>query len=183
MYGGDFLTDTLNSLRYKLFVTSAANTKINLARLPPTEDAARHHAYRTYHQVQKWLGVNKNPTDWGWKLDDQGLTPITITMDPAPQLMISCKCRKCCSGGCSCRKAGLKCSALCRFCVGKLCRNVISLQVEDSDDEEDIPIPTLIERPNEPVPAVQFDNPSNEPAPSSEEDFSRPGPSKQMKLQ
>jgi hypothetical protein len=32
LYGGDLLTDTLNTLHYQLFVTSAANTEINLAR-------------------------------------------------------------------------------------------------------------------------------------------------------
>lgn len=132
LYGGDFKKDTLNSLRYQLFVKCAANAKINLARLPPTEEAASHHSYRTYHQVQKWLGTNKSPTEWGWKLDDQGIIPVTATTDPAPALllrMISCKCKKGCSGGCSCRKLGLKCSALCKFCAGKSCQNVPSLQL------------------------------------------------------
>jgi hypothetical protein len=169
LYGGDFLTDTLNSFRYQLFVTSAANTKINLVRLPPTENATHYHAYRTYHHVQKWLRVKKNPIDWGWKLDN--LTPITTTMDPAPRFllrMISCKCKK------GCRKAGLTCSVLCRFCSGKLCQNVQFLQLADSDDEEDLTTSTSNDR--------QLKNLSDEFVPSSEAHFSKPGSSKQIKL-
>lgn len=94
LYGGDIARDTLDFLRYKTFVTSS---DINLARLPPTEDATGHHAARCYLQMQKWRGVNLNPTDWGWKLSSQGLTPIPTIMDPAPPALlrkISCKCKK-----------------------------------------------------------------------------------------
>lgn len=156
LYGGDIARDTLDFLRYKTFVTS---TSINLARLPPTEDAAGYHAARCYLQVQKWRGVNLNPTDWGWKLSSQGLTPIPTTMDPAPPALlrkISCKCKKGCSGACSCRKAGLYCSVLCQSCGGKLCTNVPDVELQSSDDEDDpttdrAPLPasiTAIETPS-----------------------------------
>ena len=36
--------------------------------LPPTYDAAKHHSYRVYHQVQTWLGNSLDPTKWGWVL-------------------------------------------------------------------------------------------------------------------
>lgn len=49
LYGGDIQTETLDRLRYKTFVSS---NNINLARLPPSEDVAGHHAPRCYHQVQ-----------------------------------------------------------------------------------------------------------------------------------
>ncbi|KAG5890938.1 hypothetical protein JTB14_019876 [Gonioctena quinquepunctata] len=45
--------DTSNSLRYQLFAKAAAKTNFNLARLPPTADAAKFHSFRAYHQVQK----------------------------------------------------------------------------------------------------------------------------------
>ncbi|KAL1446643.1 hypothetical protein WDU94_013906 [Cyamophila willieti] len=137
LYGGDITKDTLDYLRYKSFITS---TSINLARLPPTEDAAGHHAARCYFQVQKWRGVNLNPTDWGWKLSSQGLIPITTTMDAAPPTLlrkISCKCKKGCSGGCSGRKAGLHCSVLCQSCGGQTCNNIPDVEIRCSDDEDD----------------------------------------------
>lgn len=92
LYGGDIQTEILDRLRYKSFVSS---NYINLARLPPSEDAVGLHALRCYHQVKKWLGADKNPTDWGWKLDYKGPTPVTSTMDPAPEMLlrkISCRC-------------------------------------------------------------------------------------------
>lgn len=153
LYGGDITKDTLDYFRYKSFITS---TSINLARLPPTQDAAGHHAARCYLQVQKWRGVNLNPTDWGWKLSSQGLIPITTTMDPAPPALlrkISCKCKKGCSGGCSCRKAGLHCSVLCQSCGGQTCNNIPDVEIRCSDDEEDpttdwAPLPASIETPS-----------------------------------
>lgn len=49
----------------KIFVWSAANAKVHLDRLHPTEEAAAWHSYRTYHQVQKYLAVQKERTNWG----------------------------------------------------------------------------------------------------------------------
>lgn len=60
LYGGDMDKESLEDIRYKLFVKSSIKSKFNLASLPPTKDAARYHAFRTYHQVQKWYGIKKN---------------------------------------------------------------------------------------------------------------------------
>lgn len=60
LYGGDMDKESLEDIRYKLFVKSSIKCKFNLASLPPTKDAARYHAFRTYHQVQKWYGIKKN---------------------------------------------------------------------------------------------------------------------------
>ncbi|GBP56330.1 hypothetical protein EVAR_28910_1 [Eumeta japonica] len=65
LYDGG-VTSTLHTLRYKIFVRSAANVKIHGACPPPTEEAAAQHAYRTYHQVQKWVGVDKDPINREW---------------------------------------------------------------------------------------------------------------------
>lgn len=95
LYGGD--EGMLNALRYATFVKSAATAKVNLARLPPTKEAAKYHSWRTYHQVQKWLDVDKNPCDLGWATSNQGLMPVTMCAEPAPQTllrMVACKCKK-----------------------------------------------------------------------------------------
>jgi hypothetical protein len=134
------MNENLNGLRYIHFVKSAATVKVILAPLPPTTEAAKYHAYRTYHQVQKWLGVKNKATDWGWEMTATGLVPITTDLEPAPQSllrMISCKFKKGYAGGCSCRKAGLKFSALCRFFSGKSCQNAPPLQLKASDSEDD----------------------------------------------
>ena len=65
----------LNELQYQMFVKAATETKCNLARLPPTRDAARLHDMRTYHQVQTWLGEEKDPLEWGWVRTPLGLFP------------------------------------------------------------------------------------------------------------
>ncbi|GBL90054.1 hypothetical protein AVEN_181650-1, partial [Araneus ventricosus] len=64
LYGGDPATQNLDELRYHSFVKAAAKTKFNLARLPPTTDAAQLHAMRSYHQVQTWFGNEKDPLKW-----------------------------------------------------------------------------------------------------------------------
>ncbi|GBO37445.1 hypothetical protein AVEN_161635-1, partial [Araneus ventricosus] len=84
LYGGDPATQSLDELRYHSFVKAAAKTKFNLARLPPTTDAAQLHAMRSYHQVQTWLGNEKDPLKWGWMHTPSGLFPKKAEKDPAP---------------------------------------------------------------------------------------------------
>lgn len=52
LYGGNYKTQNLNDLRFQLFARAAAKTNFNLARLPPTQDAARFHSLRTHNQVK-----------------------------------------------------------------------------------------------------------------------------------
>ncbi|GBM62384.1 hypothetical protein AVEN_135997-1 [Araneus ventricosus] len=68
LYGGNPRTSAcdLNHLRYTLLTQSATKARFTLALLPPTVDAARFHALRSYLQIQKWLGHEKNPLEWGW---------------------------------------------------------------------------------------------------------------------
>ncbi|GBM03255.1 hypothetical protein AVEN_273975-1 [Araneus ventricosus] len=63
LYGGNPRTSAcdLNHSHYTLFTQSATKARSTLARLPPTVDAARFHALRSYLQKQKWLGHEKNP--------------------------------------------------------------------------------------------------------------------------
>jgi hypothetical protein len=91
--------------------------------LQPTQGAARFHSLRSYHQVQKWLELDKDPTEWGWIRSQRGLSPLKTMRDPAPVTilkLISCGCIKGCGNACGCRKAGLKCSILCAFCIGQI---------------------------------------------------------------
>lgn len=177
LYGGD--VGTLNTLRYSAFVKSAVTVKVNLARLPPTTDAAKYHSWRTYHQLQKWLGVEKNPCDWGWETSEQGLMPVTMCAEPAPQTllkMMACKCKKGCLASCTCRKAGLKCSILCSFCHGRNCNNAIPIVLDEEDEDEDNPTPYA----DPPSPPENTIPPP--PLPPTDLDWLRPGPSKRAKV-
>lgn len=53
---------------YKQFAESVTKSTFNLSSLPPTQDTARFHRFRVYHQVRSWLGNYKGPEDWGWKM-------------------------------------------------------------------------------------------------------------------
>ncbi|GBP79573.1 hypothetical protein EVAR_52031_1 [Eumeta japonica] len=101
--GNNLLVEELQALFilcYKIFVRTAANAKIHLTYLPPIEEAATQRTYRTYHQVQKWLEVDKNKNNWELTRNQQRLFPVTCVKDPATQTLlqfISCKCHKGCT--------------------------------------------------------------------------------------
>ncbi|CAG9818900.1 unnamed protein product [Phaedon cochleariae] len=143
LYGGNIDTDTVNDLRYRIFSNSVAKSRFHLARLLPTRDAAQYHSLRTHIQVQTWLGNKKSPSVWRWTLTKRWLIPITTTTDAAPEKllhMIQCKCMTGCStGACNCKKAGLRCSAICKNCAGNACENSpeTELNEEDTDIECD----------------------------------------------
>ena len=61
-----------------------------------------------------------------------------MTNMPAPENilnMIFCNCKNVCKNSCSCRKAGLYCSALCRNCQAVPCTNEPK-NIHDDDFEE-----------------------------------------------
>ncbi|GBL81869.1 hypothetical protein AVEN_50473-1 [Araneus ventricosus] len=65
---------------------------------------------RSYHQVQTWLGNEKDPLKWGWMHTPLGLSPKKTEKDPASESLlqcISCTCKEGCRNACGCRKAGL----------------------------------------------------------------------------
>ncbi|GBO11838.1 hypothetical protein AVEN_34189-1 [Araneus ventricosus] len=144
LYGGDPATQNLDELRYHSFVKAAAKTKFNLARLPPTTDASQLHAMRSYHQVQTWLGNEKDPLKWGWMHTPSGLFPKKSEKDPAPESplqCISCTCEKGCTNACGCRKACLHCSLLCKHCIGQSCENPMPVILDNESEEGDAPAP------------------------------------------
>ena len=87
LYGRDM--EMMNTLRYSALVKSAATTKENFLRIAPTTEAAKYDFWRTYHQMQIWLGIDKNPRDRGWATSEQGVMLVTMCADPAPQILLS----------------------------------------------------------------------------------------------
>ncbi|CAH2085001.1 unnamed protein product [Euphydryas editha] len=68
LYGGDKHEKSINILRFHRFAKSMTANKVNhLSLLPPTKSAVRQHIFRTYLQVQTWLGFFKDPQGWGWR--------------------------------------------------------------------------------------------------------------------
>jgi len=78
LYGAKYVETSLDTLRYELFAKTLMKKGFNLASLPPTQAAARHHSLRTYHQIQLWIENEKNPLHWSWKSSKYGLLPITM---------------------------------------------------------------------------------------------------------
>ena len=80
LYGAVADTNTLNMQRYIMYCQQLARKRLSSPEvLPPTSDAAKYHSYRTYLQVQQWLGnAVIIPTYWGWRKDDGQLSPIEM---------------------------------------------------------------------------------------------------------
>lgn len=85
--------------------------------------------------------------DWGWEKYGNTIRPIFTKKPPAPESLltvISCACTKMCEQNCGCRKAGMKCSVICKHCQGSTCLNSSLIIDEDEvifeetlEDEED----------------------------------------------
>ena len=100
--------------------------------LPPTSDALYWHIMRAHHQSMVWLKALEPqpyiipPTQSGWKIEENEMIPILLTLDPIPEdclKFISCKCKKQCSTQqCGCHKAKLPCTGYCKCyeqCINK----------------------------------------------------------------
>ena len=154
---------SLDALRYFLYTKSLDNITQKLETLPPTPIAAEYHSYRVFLQIQNWIidssdsrKCRKNPEDWGWKKRNNILEPIRTTLEAAPSSilnLISCGCKasnSCSSNKCSCKRAGIKCSVLCKHCQGSDCENRItelpSLNdvMMDLDYETDEPVDEIL---------------------------------------
>ncbi|KAL7286445.1 hypothetical protein TKK_0019393 [Trichogramma kaykai] len=129
---------TLNELRYNLFAKLCKKGSVKLESLPPTEGSTVQHAYRTYFQVQLWLGNKKSAIDWGWKMKNGHLEPLYTAEPLYPESLlkqISCSCKKGCKvKSCTCKKYGLFCSDLCLSCTDETCSNIFEPQLEISED-------------------------------------------------
>ena len=79
------------------------------------------------------LGIDLDPTQYGWKSDHGEYTPLEGYKDVCPQAVmkvLSCKCTKnSSSASCGCNKLGLKCTDICQ-CT-EICINQHELISED----------------------------------------------------
>ena len=68
-----------------------------------------------------------NPTEWGWKQENDQLIAIMTESNAAPEELlkiIHCNCsRGCKSSRCGCRRYGLPCTAACGPCQTENCDN------------------------------------------------------------
>lgn len=136
---------SLNDLRYLHYSKGKKRKIFNFETLPPTEGSAKQHAYRTYYQVQMWVGNDQlKPTDWGWEVRNNCLLPIGTKDPPMPKELlqqISCSCKgNCTTQSCGCKKHGLRCTDLCVNCLRT--ENVVNCENFDDkaptiDEEEE----------------------------------------------
>jgi hypothetical protein len=113
------VTDTSDEARDLMFGKSKSPES-----LPPTSDALKLHIERAHFQASVWKQANvvkpvlPSPVTMGWSLDGDRLIPLLMTLDPVPQAcleMISCQCSTgCITLRCSCKKAKLPCTDLCK---------------------------------------------------------------------
>jgi len=98
---------TLNMFRYIQYRRLSASQKIDFRNLCPTVGAAKQHSFRVYCQIQSWLGKTyRRDTLWGWNSSSE---PIMTSEPLMPGILLKkafCSCKKGCSRGCGCRKAG-----------------------------------------------------------------------------
>ncbi len=87
--------------------------------------------YLTIQKVQVWIGNNiLEPLQWGWKLSDDLLLPITTEL----LKVIKCSCAGSCeSNRCTCRKNQIPCSIAFKNCKGLNCAN--SPEIDKNDDD------------------------------------------------
>ena len=125
---------------------TTSKTVVQVQSLPPTASAARMHSFRTYLQVQTWLGNQLDATEWGWCRTDDRFVPIKTNIPAAPERLlriVKCSCKSHCdTKRCSCRKHGLPCSEGFSECRGISCSNIEILDDEegDSDLEEELDV-------------------------------------------
>ncbi|GBP01414.1 hypothetical protein EVAR_100258_1 [Eumeta japonica] len=129
--------------------------------------------------VQSWLGNYNDPEDWGWKKCGKLLMPVQNSKPPAPPellKLIFCKCKGNCGAMCGCRKAGMKCSAVCFHCSGETCSNVMELSELINENDFDDDPPTLTPLPS-PVLSLVFNSETRSDAEPL------PGPSKRLRTE
>ncbi|XP_070183812.1 uncharacterized protein [Littorina saxatilis] len=111
----------VNSARGHLF----AKVGRQIDNIPPTSEALLQHARRAVYQGGHIWGQAEvatpslpNPGDWGWQFVNGAWQPFWTALDEASKTcreLWKCGCKKGCkSMRCRCRKAVLKCTALCK---------------------------------------------------------------------
>ena len=116
----------VNEARYDLFKRG----KFTEDQLPPNSDALRQHIERANYQAFIWrhcIDAQPEipcPSEHGWVIENGEIAIRWMTLPMAPKKMLefmACACKTGCNKGrCSCKKASLRCSEMCR-CVS--CEN------------------------------------------------------------
>eukprot|EP00794_Sanderia_malayensis_P001844 gene1844-2077_t len=140
---GQKQVDDVDLARYNLFRLG----KYCSSDMPCTKDSLKKHIGRAMYQAAIWRRclspvVNcPDISEHGWLLDDAGGVSIDwMDLPPAPDGIlenVQCSCKKGCSTNrCSCQKANLQCTSLCRC---SSCSNIVVSQdgVTESDTESD----------------------------------------------
>ena len=133
--------DTVNDARFKLFCLG----KYAGNQMPCTKDALGKHVKRAAYQAAIWhkalQPVVEYPeiTNHGWQVENETDVKIDwMDLPPAPDGIlenVDCSCKKGCSTNrCSCFKAGLSCTSLCK-CQDCTNRNNECNKNEESDSE------------------------------------------------
>ncbi|KXJ15587.1 hypothetical protein AC249_AIPGENE10320 [Exaiptasia diaphana] len=109
----------VNDARKQLFSQKGKS----LESIPPTKAALLEHTKRACYQGGHCWGQAltsqpqlPSPQDWGWTQTSDGWQPYWTSLPDVTMScreLIRCKCKKSCSGRCSCFKADLGCTALC----------------------------------------------------------------------
>jgi len=117
----------VNDLRKHLFTKKGRSIEL----IPPSHAALLQHIKRAVYQGCHVWGQNTvsqpvlpNPVHWGWVFENDVYHPLWTTLPQASlscKELVCCKCTKGCSGWCKCKKAELKCTALCA-CDGQCIR-------------------------------------------------------------
>ena len=88
----------LSKLRYKIFMEKVNGKKaVKPENLPLTEDSARQHFLRVYHQIQIWLGYTLDPLLYGWRVYGNMLVPLFMTQPAASENLLTyihCGCKE-----------------------------------------------------------------------------------------
>ncbi len=141
------LGDTLDKLMLHRFhqMVAISTRFVQPENLLPTSSAAKYHSLPVYLQVQIWKGESRHgphlhPQNLSWKAVEGKLLSVQYDMDVAPKALLKvvrCNCKMGCDTlRCSCRKAGLDCSAGSGECRG-FCANMCENITEDNEYEED----------------------------------------------
>ena len=118
--------------RLIIFMILVYNTEIHISRMPPTSTAFRFHMLHAHLEVKTCKNLEKRleGEDHGFQRNADGqLIPIITDKPSAPTYLLQnmkCSCEKpnwtgLLCAGCSCCKAGLSCTLLCK-CDGN-CEN------------------------------------------------------------
>lgn len=139
MYGvkknSKLISMTLDDYRFVIASTSNKSS----SNLPPTENAFHQHILRCKVQVQIWVNSHvPKPSLWspignGWYLQSGILTPVKITIPPAPDELrdmthLYCRDSDCkITRKCPCLAAGMPCITICACFEGRCHNNSLDI--------------------------------------------------------